>query len=149
VNRLCHSSGDSFTPASGASEHHSGAQAGLVIAPLSSEWVRVEVNGQEYVIAAACPHRKGRLVYGYVNVRKLRITCPLHGSTFDLATGRPVAGPTADSLPVRGPRASCPDSDPGADTRRGIDNVHPDAGTPTRGATRQPDSRSTHDVNRL
>lgn len=73
----------------------------LVIEPLPDEWVRVRVNGQEYVIAAACPHRKGRLVHGYVSVRSLRITCPLHGSTFDLATGCPVAGPTTDLLPVR------------------------------------------------
>jgi protein arginine N-methyltransferase 1 len=48
-----------------------------VIDTLPSEWVRVRVDGQEYVIVAACPHRKRRLVHGYVNVRKLRITCPL------------------------------------------------------------------------
>jgi len=77
------------------------SQTDLVIEALPGEWVRVRVDGREYVIAAACPHRKGRLIHGYVNVRKLQITCPLHGSTFDLATGCPVAGPGTDPLPVR------------------------------------------------
>ncbi|WP_083976078.1 Rieske (2Fe-2S) protein [Kitasatospora azatica] len=64
------------------------------------ERLRVRVAGREFVIDAACPHRKGRLVHGYVNARTLRITCPLHRTTFDLATGCPVAGPTTDPLTV-------------------------------------------------
>ncbi|MGB6162349.1 MAG: Rieske 2Fe-2S domain-containing protein [Pseudonocardiaceae bacterium] len=100
------------------------------------------MNGREYVIAAACPHRKGRLVYGYVNVRKLRITCPLHGSTFDLATGCPVAGPTTEPLPVHSARAFCPDIGTTAETRPGPDDSQPEVDTSAQGETRQHDGRS-------
>ncbi|MGW1073693.1 Rieske (2Fe-2S) protein [Streptomyces sp. NPDC002537] len=73
----------------------------VTVEPLPGEWVRVTVDGRAYEIAAACPHRKGRLVHGYVNPRTLRITCPLHRSTFDLVTGCQTSGPSADALPVR------------------------------------------------
>jgi nitrite reductase/ring-hydroxylating ferredoxin subunit len=111
-----------------------------VIEALSDEWVRVQVNGQEYVIAAACPHRKGRLVHGYVNARKLRIACPLHHSTFDLATGCPVAGPSTDPLPVR--RAEACQS--GIDTAAGpkSDDAHVEAGTTAHGVNERQDRRN-------
>lgn len=64
------------------------------------ERLRVRVAGREFVIDAACPHRKGRLVHGYVNPRTLRIVCPLHRSSFDLTTGCPIAGPTTEALTV-------------------------------------------------
>ncbi|MCC3770856.1 Rieske 2Fe-2S domain-containing protein [Streptomyces sp. UNOC14_S4] len=73
----------------------------VAVEPLPGEWVRVTVDGRPYDIAAACPHRKGRLVHGYVNPRTLRITCPLHRSTFDLTTGCQISGPSAGPLPVR------------------------------------------------
>ncbi|GAA0366532.1 Rieske (2Fe-2S) protein [Streptomyces blastmyceticus] len=78
-----------------------GPAAGPTVEPLPGEWVRVTVDGRAYEIAAACPHRKGRLAHGYVNAHTLRITCPLHRSTFDLVTGRQVSGPCAGPLPVR------------------------------------------------
>lgn len=64
------------------------------------ELIRVRAGGQEFVIDAVCSHRQGRLRYGYVNERTMRITCPLHHSTFDLATGCPLAGPATDLLRV-------------------------------------------------
>ncbi|MET8504480.1 methyltransferase domain-containing protein [Streptomyces sp. NPDC004787] len=67
---------------------------------LPGDRLRVRVAGQEFVVGASCPHRKGRLVHGYVNPRTLRISCPLHHSAFDLATGCPVGGPGEDPLPV-------------------------------------------------
>lgn len=69
---------------------------------ISDELIRVRAGGQEFVIAAACSHRQGRLVYGYVNDRTQRITCPLHHSTFDLATGCPLSGPASERLRVEG-----------------------------------------------
>lgn len=69
---------------------------------ISDELIRVRAGGQEFVIAAACSHRQGRLVYGYVNDRTQRITCPLHHSTFDLATGCPLSGPASERLCVEG-----------------------------------------------
>lgn len=74
--------------------------SGPSIRKLPDDRVEVEVGGQRFVVGATCPHRKGRLAYGYVNGRTRRITCPLHHSTFDLATGCPVSGPTVDPLPV-------------------------------------------------
>ncbi|WP_399095378.1 methyltransferase domain-containing protein [Streptomyces sp. BBFR2] len=71
-----------------------------VLEELPGDRVRVRVAGREFVIDGACPHRKGRLVHGYVNPRTLRIICPLHRSGFDLATGCPVSGPGTDALTV-------------------------------------------------
>ncbi|GAA1990117.1 Rieske (2Fe-2S) protein [Kitasatospora viridis] len=67
---------------------------------LGRDLVRVTVADQEFVIDAACPHRGGRLAHGYVNPRTLRITCPLHRTSFDLATGCVMAGPAAGRLTV-------------------------------------------------
>ncbi|MFB7352975.1 methyltransferase domain-containing protein [Streptomyces gardneri] len=67
---------------------------------LPGDRLRVRAAGQEFVIDASCPHRKGRLVHGYVNPGTLRISCPLHHSSFDLATGCPARGPGDDPLTV-------------------------------------------------
>ncbi len=63
--------------------------------------VLVTVGEREFVVAAACPHRRGRLLYAHVNPRTMRITCPLHRSTYDLVTGCQVSGPAAHELAVR------------------------------------------------
>jgi nitrite reductase/ring-hydroxylating ferredoxin subunit len=73
----------------------------VTIARLPGEEVLVTVGEREFVIAAACPHRKGRLLYAYVNAKTMRITCPLHRSTYDLVTGCQVSGPAASGLAVR------------------------------------------------
>ncbi|MFE9423866.1 Rieske (2Fe-2S) protein [Kitasatospora sp. NPDC006697] len=77
-----------------------GPEDEATVEELGRDLVRVRVAGQEFVIDAACPHRKGRMVHGYVNARTLRITCPLHRTSFDLATGCVLAGPAADPLTV-------------------------------------------------
>lgn len=69
-----------------------------VIRHVGEDRLRVEVGGRCFEIAALCPHRKGLLVHGYLNPRTLRITCPLHHSAFDLATGRRLAGPAECDL---------------------------------------------------
>lgn len=56
--------------------------------------LRVNAGGRVFLVAGKCPHRDGLLLYGYVNEPKLRITCPLHRTTFDLVTGAVVAGPS-------------------------------------------------------
>lgn len=71
-----------------------------VLEELPGDRLRVRVAGREYVTDATCPHRKGRLVHGQVNARTLRISCPLHHSSFDLATGCPAGGPAEDALTV-------------------------------------------------
>ena len=77
------------------------------IEQVTDQLIKVRTAGQEFVIAAACSHRQGRLVYGYVNDRAQRITCPLHHSTFDLATGCPLSGPASEQLRVQKDRGAC------------------------------------------
>lgn len=62
---------------------------------LPEEKVLVTAGDRRFVIDAACPHRKGRLVFAHVNANTLRITCPLHRSTYDLTDGRQISGPAA------------------------------------------------------
>jgi type I protein arginine methyltransferase len=75
--------------------------ADVTIDELPGERVRVRVGGRVFVLPAACPHRKGRLAHGYVNANRLKLTCPLHKSIYDLETGCQTSGPEAGSLTVR------------------------------------------------
>ncbi|MER8182934.1 Rieske (2Fe-2S) protein [Kitasatospora sp. NPDC094015] len=70
------------------------------IRQVTEELVLVELSGRRVLVQAACPHRKGRLLFGYVDEQSLRIRCPLHSSTFDLDSGRRTAGPACDPLRV-------------------------------------------------
>jgi nitrite reductase (NADH) small subunit len=74
----------------------------VAIRQVFEDEIEVQVNGTTYRTQAACPHRKGRLTFALVNSRTLRITCPLHHSTFDLSTGRRLAGPACADLAVSG-----------------------------------------------
>lgn len=73
---------------------------GQKINKISGGLIEVWAGGQNFVISAVCSHRQGLLVYGYVNDRTRRITCPLHHSTFDLSTGCPLSGPAREQLRV-------------------------------------------------
>lgn len=75
-------------------------QDGVSVRQLNADLLLVEAGGQRFLTQSECPHRKGRLLFGYVNDRKLRITCPLHHSTFELTTGDQVSGPVCGSLKV-------------------------------------------------
>jgi protein arginine N-methyltransferase 1 len=68
------------------------------VQPAGEGKVRVNAAGRSFLISATCPHRDGLLLYGYVNAARLRITCPLHRSSFDLVTGAAVAGPSDAAL---------------------------------------------------
>jgi nitrite reductase/ring-hydroxylating ferredoxin subunit len=68
------------------------------VEPAGEGKVRVQAAGHAFLVAAKCPHRDGLLLYGYVNSARLRITCPLHRSSFDLATGAVVTGPSIGAL---------------------------------------------------
>jgi nitrite reductase/ring-hydroxylating ferredoxin subunit len=68
------------------------------VEPADEGQVRVQAAGRAFLVAAKCPHRDGLLLYGYVNSARLRITCPLHRSSFDLATGAVVTGPSNRAL---------------------------------------------------
>jgi nitrite reductase/ring-hydroxylating ferredoxin subunit len=68
------------------------------VEPAGAGKVRVTVDGRSFLIADTCPHRDGRMLYGYVNPVRLRITCPLHRSSFDLVTGEVLTGPSEGAL---------------------------------------------------
>lgn len=49
------------------------------------------VNGNYYAIANRCTHKNGDLSKGSLDSNI--VTCPLHGSRFDVTTGKAVSGP--------------------------------------------------------
>ncbi|MFE5241263.1 MULTISPECIES: Rieske (2Fe-2S) protein [unclassified Streptomyces] len=67
---------------------------------VSEDVIAVELPGGTVLTDAVCPHRKGRLRFGYVDADRMRITCPLHHSTFSLENGRRLAGPVCDALRI-------------------------------------------------
>ncbi|MCD2467779.1 Rieske (2Fe-2S) protein [Streptomyces sp. NPDC057020] len=67
---------------------------------VTEDLVLVEVGGRKVLAAAVCPHRGGRLKYGRVDGDRLRITCPLHHTTFDLTSGARLAGAACADIRV-------------------------------------------------
>ncbi len=63
------------------------------------------VEGSYYAIADHCPHRGASLAGGTID--NGIVTCPRHGSRFDLKTGKAVSGPkiTFLRLKVKDPQA--------------------------------------------
>jgi len=55
------------------------------------EILLTNIDGSYYAIANKCPHMGGSLVKG--TLEDGIITCPRHGSKFDVKTGRAVGGP--------------------------------------------------------
>lgn len=68
---------------------------------ISEDLIRVRVGEREFEVESACAHRKGMLAHGYVNAARLRITCPLHHSSYSLETGESITGPTERPLCVK------------------------------------------------
>jgi chlorite dismutase/nitrite reductase/ring-hydroxylating ferredoxin subunit len=54
------------------------------------------VGGAIYAVANRCSHANGSLADG--SVEAMTVTCPYHGSRFDLATGEPLCGPASRPL---------------------------------------------------
>ncbi|WP_437487596.1 iron-containing redox enzyme family protein [Sorangium sp. So ce1014] len=61
---------------------------------------RIEARGKRYCVVKACPHRGGDLSKGVVRRDGKAITCPLHGATFALPSGRRLGGPECSDLEV-------------------------------------------------
>jgi len=53
-------------------------------------------GGNVYAVSNRCPHANGPLVDGVIEGES--VTCPSHGSQFDLGTGEPICGPTSRPL---------------------------------------------------
>ncbi len=56
------------------------------------------VGGKVYAVAGRCSHRQGVLANGTLEANI--VTCPRHGSKFDVTTGKNVGGPKV--MGVRG-----------------------------------------------
>ncbi|MBT3073042.1 Rieske (2Fe-2S) protein [Streptomyces bacillaris] len=76
------------------------ARPGPVVRQVTEDLVLVEVGERKVLAAARCPHRQGRLKFARVDDERLRITCPLHHSTFDLTDGARLSGPKCDTLRI-------------------------------------------------
>jgi len=57
----------------------------------SEDILITNVSGKYYAIAGLCSHRNGRLAEG--KLEGSVVTCPRHGSTFDVITGKSTGGP--------------------------------------------------------
>ncbi|SAI73101.1 3-phenylpropionate dioxygenase ferredoxin subunit [Bordetella ansorpii] len=60
----------------------------------------VVVGNCRYSIPRHCPHRAGRLDHGFISSARGTVSCPLHHSVFDLATGMQLAGPPCGDISV-------------------------------------------------
>ncbi|MEK7246947.1 MAG: chlorite dismutase family protein [Chloroflexota bacterium] len=86
---------DGWTRAGSVSEVPEG---GSKLVYVGSEQVALfNAGGSHYAVANRCSHANGPLVDGALD--GATVTCPLHDSRFDLATGQPLCGPAA--RPVR------------------------------------------------
>ena len=79
----------SFTKVADTSEIHPGKMRMVKIK--EDEILIVNVNGKYYAISNPCPHKKGDLSKGTLEGNT--ITCPQHGSKFDVTTGKNTLGP--------------------------------------------------------
>jgi 3-phenylpropionate/trans-cinnamate dioxygenase ferredoxin subunit len=62
------------------------------------------IDGDLYAIEDRCSHDDGPLVEGDWEPDEAVVTCPRHGSRFDIRTGRPLTLPAyepVDTFPVR------------------------------------------------
>jgi chlorite dismutase/nitrite reductase/ring-hydroxylating ferredoxin subunit len=106
---------DGWVRAAGADEIPEGGSALVYVA--GEQVALFNVGGRFYAIGNRCPHANGPLVEGTLD--GATVSCPLHGSRFDLATGEPLHGPAnrpARTFGVRieggdvfiGPKAAVP-----------------------------------------
>lgn len=58
----------------------------------------LSLDGRRYAVPRTCPHRGGDLSKGHLHEGGKAITCPLHGATFALPSGRRLGGPACADL---------------------------------------------------
>jgi 3-phenylpropionate/trans-cinnamate dioxygenase ferredoxin subunit len=58
------------------------------------------VENRLFAFGDECTHAGCSLAEGELDDRQATLTCPCHGSAFDVETGEPVEGPAVDPVPV-------------------------------------------------
>lgn len=58
------------------------------------------VENRLFAFADECTHAGCSLADGELDDRDATVSCPCHGSVFDVETGEPVEGPAVDPVPV-------------------------------------------------
>ena len=72
----------------------------LVGSAHDSTSVVIESQGRKYQLPGACPHRGGKLACGTIDKKRGTITCPLHFSKFEIASGKHLSGPESVGLQI-------------------------------------------------
>ena len=79
----------SFTKIADTSEIPAGK---IKIVKIKEEEILIaNVDGKYYAVSNSCPHKKGDLSKGTIEGNT--VTCSLHGSKFDVTTGKNTLGP--------------------------------------------------------
>jgi nitrite reductase/ring-hydroxylating ferredoxin subunit len=64
----------------------------------AGEWVLLlNVAGRYFAVSDLCPHEEAPMHLGYL--KGFHLHCPLHGSYFDVRSGRVLADPAEHDLP--------------------------------------------------
>jgi chlorite dismutase len=82
---------DGWTQAASVSELPAGSSKLVYVG--GEQVALFNVSDSFYAVANRCSHANGPLVDGALD--RATVTCPLHDSRFDLATGQPLCGPAA------------------------------------------------------
>ena len=57
-------------------------------------------DGEFYALDDTCSHAEASLSEGELDLSRCAIECPLHGSVFDLRTGKPLSFPATEPVAV-------------------------------------------------
>lgn len=71
--------------------------AGIAVQAFGHRVAVFRAGGGVFAVGARCPHAGGPLEEGYL--KEGAVTCPWHGSRFDLATGDLLGGPAREGVP--------------------------------------------------
>lgn len=71
--------------------------SGMVVNADGTEIALFNIDGEFYAICNTCPHAGGPLGEG--SVSDTTVTCPWHGSEFDLTSGEVQSQPAGESVP--------------------------------------------------
>jgi 3-phenylpropionate/trans-cinnamate dioxygenase ferredoxin component len=85
----------SFVDVAKTSEVSAGNMKGVTVG--DREVLITNINGHYYAIGGKCTHAGGNLSKG--NLEGIIVTCPRHGSKFDVITGTRIAGPAKQDEP--------------------------------------------------